>query len=392
MGVESNHITTVEFNGEQYVRIDINHALWQYDYGQVLSFDDIELPETYSAFFSKEENGERTEVSCQGNTVEIPDVLLETGGTIYCWIVFEDANENEVEYRVDIPVIQRAEPEEQENQSENEVIQPEVGEKNVIVVAFNGGRYTKIKIDNALWQYDYGQVIVFPDIVLPEVFEVHFSNDVLGKAKTCFGVDNAVSIPDEYLVKGKPVFCWIYLHDGENDGETQYYVEIPVLKRAEITDMPITPQEHSVISDLIEVLTSETEKAEAAAQSASDDKDAVIVAKELAIAAKEDAEAYASVVRDLTSYTQLSDKPSINGVTLQGAMTTADLNISGGSGTADFPEQGSVGDVLMKTGVERDAVAWVTPASDFSGDNTRPVTAAVVYSEIGNINVLLATI
>ena len=35
---------------------------------------------------------------------------------------------------------------------------------------------------------------------------------------------------------------------------------------------------------------------------------------------------------------------------------------------------------------------WVTPATSAEQDNTRPITAGAVYTEIGNINALLATI
>lgn len=61
---------------------------------------------------------------------------------------------------------------------------------------------------------------------------------------------------------------------------------------------------------------------------------------------------------------------------------------SGGGGA--LPSGGYVGDVLIKSG--EDSAEWVTPASDAEEDNTRPITAAAVYTEIGNINALLATI
>lgn len=89
-------------------------------------------------------------------------------------------------------------------------------------------------------------------------------------------------------------------------------------------------------------------------------------------------------------YGDLTNKPSINGVTLQGELTAEDLGL--GSGSAEFPSEGNVGDILMKTGEASDAVSWVTPASSSEEDNTRPITAAAVYTEIGNINALLATI
>lgn len=90
---------------------------------------------------------------------------------------------------------------------------------------------------------------------------------------------------------------------------------------------------------------------------------------------------------EVTSYNVLTDKPSINSITLEGNLTSEDLGIQ-----AQFPEEGRAGDILTKVANEGSAVAWVTPASSAEQDNTRPITAAAVYTEIGNINALLATI
>ena len=86
-------------------------------------------------------------------------------------------------------------------------------------------------------------------------------------------------------------------------------------------------------------------------------------------------------------YADLRNKPTINGVEMSGDLTSSDLGIE-----ANFPADGSVGDIMMKTGAARNAVSWVTPATSSEADNTRPITAAAVYTEIGNINALLATI
>lgn len=92
-------------------------------------------------------------------------------------------------------------------------------------------------------------------------------------------------------------------------------------------------------------------------------------------------------ITETGDYSQLINKPSINGVVLVGNKTSEDLSIA-----ASFPSGGNVGDILMKTSDASDGVSWVTPASDAEEDNTRPITSAAVYTEIGNINVLLATI
>lgn len=85
------------------------------------------------------------------------------------------------------------------------------------------------------------------------------------------------------------------------------------------------------------------------------------------------------------NYENLFNKPSINGVVLIGDKTGDDLNL----GSAVFPSGGIVGDLLSKSA---DGAEWITPASAAEQDNTRPITAAAVYTEIGNINALLAAI
>ena len=57
-----------------------------------------------------------------------------------------------------------------------------------------------------------------------------------------------------------------------------------------------------------------------------------------------------------------------------------------------FPPGGLTGDLLSKRSSADYDVEWITPANSAEQDNTRPITAAAVYTEIGNINALLATI
>ena len=89
------------------------------------------------------------------------------------------------------------------------------------------------------------------------------------------------------------------------------------------------------------------------------------------------------------NYNNLGNKPQINGVTLIGNLTSEDLHLSA---DAKFPDDGNENDILTKRGGAVGGVAWVTPASHAEQDNTRPITAAAVYTEIGNINALLAII
>lgn len=63
-----------------------------------------------------------------------------------------------------------------------------------------------------------------------------------------------------------------------------------------------------------------------------------------------------------------------------------------GSGGSKLPAGGLPGDLLAKRSYADGDVEWITPANHSEADNTRPITAAAVYTEIGNINALLATI
>ena len=60
--------------------------------------------------------------------------------------------------------------------------------------------------------------------------------------------------------------------------------------------------------------------------------------------------------------------------------------------TDGVPTGGNAGDLLAKRTNANYDVEWITPATSVEQDNTRPITAAAVYTEVGNINALLATI
>lgn len=65
---------------------------------------------------------------------------------------------------------------------------------------------------------------------------------------------------------------------------------------------------------------------------------------------------------------------------------------NGGVSGGGVAPGGNAGDIFIKrSSVDGDA-EWVPPASSVEQDNTRPITSAAVYTEIGNINALLATI
>lgn len=117
----------------------------------------------------------------------------------------------------------------------------------------------------SLYQYDYGQVLRFLGICLPDVYEVHFSNaDGGGTAYTVLGNADGVMIPDALLATGNTVHAWIFLHDAQTDGETEYKVEIPVIRRPKVTDAEPTPVQQDVITQAIAALNAGVETVEEA--------------------------------------------------------------------------------------------------------------------------------
>lgn len=137
---------------------------------------------------------------------------------------------------------------------------------NQVIAVYNpcGGSKTA-----PLYQFDFGQELVFQGFDLPSAFEVHFANEYDGDASTQIASDGVVIIPDIYLTSGDNVYAWIFLHTGEEDGETVYHIEIPVMERAEALDEEPTPVQHSVITETIAALQSAVSAAQGYAAAAS---------------------------------------------------------------------------------------------------------------------------
>jgi hypothetical protein len=139
---------------------------------------------------------------------------------------------------------------------------------NSITTARFIGNSKRFLILGDVWQYDYGQTLKIEGLDLPEAYEVHFSNtDESGSTKTQIGTADGVTIPDEYLTSGEPVYVFIYLHDGETDGETEYKVKLPVRKRPKPSDVEPTPQEQSTITQTIAALNTAVDLAQSYAVS-----------------------------------------------------------------------------------------------------------------------------
>ena len=132
---------------------------------------------------------------------------------------------------------------------------------NIINAKFREGRETAWTSEQ--WQWDYGQILIFEGLDLPVAYEVHFSNEgVGGTSTTQIGDADGVAIPDTYFTTGETIYAWVYLHEGNDDGETEYSVVIPVKKRPQPSNATPTPVQQDVITETIAALQDAVDKSD----------------------------------------------------------------------------------------------------------------------------------
>lgn len=147
-----------------------------------------------------------------------------------------------------------------------------------------------------LYQYDYGQKLLIKGVELPEYYEVHFSNQQYGDAVTVLGDSTGVLIPDSLVATGETIYVWLFLHDTSYDGETEYMGAIPVIKRAQPTDITPTPEEQSIITEVIAALNNMEDDMSAQVQAAEAAKEAAQTAQTAAEGAATTASGYVDTV------------------------------------------------------------------------------------------------
>lgn len=125
-----------------------------------------------------------------------------------------------------------------------------------------------------LWQWDYGQVLKFSGLDLPDAYEVHFSNCPNGESTTALGNAAGVPIPDMYFVSGQPIYAWVYLHTSANDGETVYTVTIPINRRARPTADPPSEREQDIFTAGVALLSAKIDDIDNVARYAAEAKEA----------------------------------------------------------------------------------------------------------------------
>ena len=166
--------------------------------------------------------------------------------------------------------------------------------QNIIYLYFKGKHLITSK---SQYQYNHGQYLYFADLNLPQAFEVHFSNKQRGESKTQIGSNKLVEIPDEYFWSGAlEIYAWIYLHSGNDDGETIYEVKIPLIKRAKPTDEEPLPVQQSAIDKAIAELNNAVDITNENVNKTNADKTQVATIKEEVVTLKEGIDSSASAV------------------------------------------------------------------------------------------------
>lgn len=152
-----NNILTAVFEDDRYCRVS---GAWQYDYGQILRIQGLNLPKAVEIHFSlTEKSGEsiaRIGTTKDGATdVLIPDSMLEKetnqNYSIYAFIYLSDATSGNTEYRIAIMVNTRPKPEIPGLPEE-----PEIFRKTVEAVNQAADRSEKARDQAEAWAHGRG--------------------------------------------------------------------------------------------------------------------------------------------------------------------------------------------------------------------------------------------
>ena len=259
---------------------------------------------------------------------------------------------------------------------------------NVVTAAFGASRTARTR---ALHQWDYGQILQLLGLNLPDAYTVHFSNvGVGGTAKTQVGNADGVDIPDEYLITGQPVYAWVYLHTGADDGETVYSVVIPVTARPQPTEEEPTPVQQGMIDQAIAALNAGVEAAEGAAQDAEqiatdlgDFETAIAAATAAKEAAEQSADDAAGSASAAGTAQAAAEEASDEAASARDAAVAA-------QGSAESSAQAAAGSATAAAGSAEAAAASETAAREVKESIPQDYTAlsenvSELKSQVGNV-------
>ena len=133
----------------------------------------------------------------------------------------------------------------------------------IIKGVVSNGRYT---VTAPIVKEDYGLYLKIEGVELPETYQVDFSNsENSGTSVTMIGNADGVLIPRQFIDTGKDIDAYLY-YVGDGFGKTVYQFHIPNKYRPDRTNEEPTPEEQSVIDQVIASLNDAVDRAEDAEQ------------------------------------------------------------------------------------------------------------------------------
>ena len=213
---------------------------------------------------------------------------------------------------------------------------------NITTVSFGPARKT---VARALWQYDYGQILKIEGLALPEAYEVHFSlTETGGTSVEQIGDADGVIIPDALLLAGTPIYAFIFLHTGTDDGETEYKITIPVKARPKPSEEKPTPVQQDVITQAIAALNKAVEDTAEDAASAQESAESAALSEGNAAQSAENAEGFARSAAASASSAAVSERNAgLSAAEAKQYDDNAEASAQSASDSADRAEQGAAG-------------------------------------------------
>ena len=158
---------------------------------------------------------------------------------------------------------------------------------NIVIAKFDNGESV---LTDPIWQWNYGQVLRIQGLRLPRAVEVHFAMGNDSKTRIGTTVDGVtdVVIPDSLLEQSGRLKAYVYLHTGEDDGETEYEITVPVKARAEPEEYD-PGEEMTALAEAIALLQDDLVQTGADRSAAEDAKTDAVAARNDAVSAKDDA-------------------------------------------------------------------------------------------------------
>ena len=241
---------------------------------------------------------------------------------------------------------------------------------NITKAIFNGCETFAIAAP-ALYQYDYGQVLQIEGLELPTAYQVEFSNSAeRGETVAAIGDEGGVEIPNELLQSGTNIYAFIFLHNSETDGETEYKITIYVTPRPSRSDDTPTPEQGTAIDQAIAALNDAVERADAAADAAQGSDASA------AQSAADAAESAASAAGSAASANNSAQTAAQRATAAQAAAQNAAVAAAAATESAETATESAADAARYATGAQESAESAAQSADDAASAKTAAQASA----------------